>query len=260
MIACRCAPFLLLCVGQATGFLALQHITTSHPKIESNTVLGLWSQLDKVMDTFVIKTFFPTTDEKNNDTVLQVDPTKVLATFDLVQCTDSSLLILAHTSLINYLQLWGKQLELQPDKGLRTPITATDFRNTSQAYTYWDATLSDQNPILPKEVCTIPSNVSMTLKFRPPKRYLSYKEQKSMEKGVLPDRKGAKMDAWSPGGIQLFVEIVEKTNTTGPWQLRLEARRCDIDGDTVIKYSSERAIIRRLQEAIRIWIKVRAMT
>ena len=97
----------------------------------------------------------------------------------------------------------------------------------------------------------------MKIMFRPPKRYLSYKEQKGLEKGTMPDRKGGKVDAWSPGGIQLTVQVdILEQESAG---LRLIARRCDIDGDTIIKLTSERAIIRRLNEAIRIWKKVRAM-
>jgi len=105
-----------------------------------------------------------------------------------------------------------------------------------------------------------------------------------MEKGVLPDKKGAKVDAWSPGGIELIVSMVvvdadnidvttattvdnstihNGKHTNGKIQyyhLQLQALRCGIDEDTIIKYTSERAIIRRLQnEALPIWKKVRQM-
>jgi hypothetical protein len=112
----------------------------------------------------------------------------------------------------------------------------------------------------------------MKLIFRPPKRYLSYKEQKSMEKnGAMPDRKGAKVDAWSPGGVEIKVTTSTMTTTLGRKtnqnrnQILLQqqrtsvvgvtARRCDIDGDTVVKKTTERAIVRRLENAIRIWKK-----
>ena len=80
-----------------------------------------------------------------------------------------------------------------------------------------------------------------------------------MEKGVLPDRKGAKVDAWSPGGVELWVHTTSMESSSKLQNLHLLVRRCDIDGDTIIKYSSERAIVRRLKDAIRIWRKVREM-
>jgi len=225
--------------------------------------------------------------------IIEVDPNEILASFELMNFTDLSDLTKSHNSLTNYLQLWGRNLELHPEKGLTTPITATDFRDTTYSYSFLDGSNSmsstsrieeEENDsttddrVYPRRI-EIPRNVSMTLKFRPPKRYLSYKEQKNMERGVLPDRKGAKVDAWSPGGIQLLVHVVPQvaaqeetslssseeeellvlSSSLSSWRLLLEARRCDIDGDTVIKYSSERAIVRRLKEAVRIWLKVRGL-
>lgn len=85
-----------------------------------------------------------------------------------------------------------------------------------------------------------------------------------MEKnGVIPDRKGAKVDAWSPGGVEIRVimRTVIRPDKTPPNNnstrivLGVTALRCNIDGDTVIKKTSERAIVRRLENAIRIWKK-----
>lgn len=266
--------------------------------------------------------FFPSMDD---DVIVNVDPNELLASFEFPMPKEqqrkndnvevSSLLLLllrkSHESLRNYLQLWAKQLEVQPDKGLTTPITATDFKclvvasntngngngngtTSSVAYQFYSDS-DEQSPIQapaivaeasknvastggfaqspePRNIAEgelshssasiiLPPNVSMTLKFRPPKRYLSYKEQKGMEKGNLPDRKGAKVDAWSPGGVQLTVLVVPTSIELDSfdWKLVLEVRRCDIDDDTIIKYSSERAIVRRLTQAVRIWQKVRAM-
>jgi len=128
--------------------------------------------------------------------------------------------------------------------------------------------------------------------FRKTKRYLSRNEQRGLEKGQIPDRKGAKIDSWSPGGIHFIIqtlqyeeeeldneaELVEnepfvkevndnvhvmsiKLNQKKieMYELRLVAKRCDIDRDTVVKVSSERTIIRRLRDAIRIWNKMRSL-
>ncbi|OEU23586.1 hypothetical protein FRACYDRAFT_233761 [Fragilariopsis cylindrus CCMP1102] len=85
----------------------------------------------------------------------------------------------------------------------------------------------------------------------------NYKEQKSMEKnGSIPDRKNAKVDAWSPGGVQIeIININTSANKIKSSNIGIILRRCDIDGDTIIKRTTERAIIRRLDDAIRIWKK-----
>jgi hypothetical protein len=91
---------------------------------------------------------------------------------------------------------------------------------------------------------------------------LSYNEQNNLEKGKFPDRKGAKIDTWSPGGVELVFVIVADNGGVKQQDendvLQMVARRCDIDGDTIVKTRSEQTIVRRLNEAIRIWSKVRA--
>lgn len=156
-------------------------------------------------------------------------------------------------SLTNFLEVWAR-ITLQDDKGLTTPVSSTKFK-LAPDHTTTTANACKQD----SQTCT---STSMKLIFRPPKRYLSYKEQKSMEKGVLPDRKGAKVDAWSPGGVEIEVmatslPVAVLPTNTGERTIRIgvTARRCNIDGDTVVKKTSERAIVRRLENAIRIWEK-----
>jgi hypothetical protein len=99
----------------------------------------------------------------------------------------------AYESLTNYLQLWAFALEQDPN-ALATPITTCEF----QPHALRDGTPED---LVQKSTC-------MKIMLRPPKRYLSYKEQMDLEKGKLPDRKGAKVDSWSPGGIQCLLELL----------------------------------------------------
>ena len=195
------------------------------------------------------------------------DPKEVLAKFDLATLYNDDDVITSQESLVNYLQSWGRQLELSQDKSLPTPILVTDFRNVTRKYDEIDP------PTVTKS--HLPMELVMTLSFRPSKRYLSYKEQKGLEKGIIPDRKGAKVDAWSPGGVELILKLVEEEEKDEKnksqsleddavkehkvYHLMLSARRCDIDDDTIVKFSSERVIMRRLKEAIRIWLKVREM-
>ena len=195
----------------------------------SQTCLNIWNNLESLL--------FP------EQEIVQEDPHKILAQWQLDEAVSNNEenLTSALSSLTHFLELWAKQLE--GDKALATPITSSSkFQETLPTETSTNAT---------ENASAI--HLSLKLIFRPPKRYLSYKEQKSMEKGVLPDRKGAKVDAWSPGGVELV--IIESE----PRRLELVAKRCNIDGDTIIKFTSERAIVRRLEETIRIWKKVRAM-
>lgn len=170
------------------------------------------------------------------DDALKEEPVDPRLTFVNLTFPDDNVQA-ARQSLVFFLHQWAQQLAQNNDKQqLATPITTSDFT----------------------PVPMLNDTLRMTLMFRPPPRYLSYNEQKSMEKGVLPDRKGGKLDSKSPGGITIVV-TTEKMHDNGSCAVRLVAQRYGVDGDTIIKASSERAIIRRLNEALNIWQTVRAM-
>jgi len=274
------------------------------------------------VESFLVDAVFSTTDSSTGNTqeTNTVDPREELALFpSLESSTSRQELQNAKQSLENFLWLWARQLQQDPKAaGLATPILATSFQppraktNENDDKTKDDpigaairrykeqqekqlqlklqnggTNLGESEPLQPEEEEEDVQAHSMKLIFRPPKRYLSYKEQKGMEKGVLPDKKGAKVDAWSPGGIELIVSMVvvgadgdndiaagddsskchnnnvnnkNHDNSQQHYHLQLQALRCGIDEDTIIKYTSERAIIRRLQnEALPIWKKVRQM-
>jgi hypothetical protein len=168
------------------------------------------------------------------------DPEKELARFPtLATGEDTSV---ARNSLESFLRQWAVLLE--NDSSLATPVNSAPF-----------VTINSRDKAEFTDSADAKSS-SMKLMFRPPKRYLSYSEQKNLEKGVLPDRKGAKVDAWSPGGIEIFIQTVASSEGKVV-ELCLVAKRCGIDGDTIIKETSERKIVRRLNEAVRVWKKVR---
>lgn len=188
----------------------------------------------------------------------EVDPVKELALFPSLATGSFDDVALAHTSLESFICQWAFLLEkADGTEKLTTPITSTPFielRTTvadNDRATAKMSTTEDQ-----KEQNNASKTSGMKIMFRPPKRYLSRDEQKAMEKGTLPDRKGAKLDSKSPGGIQLLVQS-SKIAGKEEYELRLIGKRCAVDSDTVIKVKSERTIIRRLREAIRIWGKVR---
>jgi hypothetical protein len=166
-------------------------------------------------------------DIKEND-----DPHKVLAEYFNLASGHKKDIEQAHASLLSYLVRWARLLE--KEESLTTPI-----------------------------LCGTSEGGGLNISFRKAPRYLSYKEQKNLEKGKFPDRKGAKIDAWSPGGVELVFVVVddgkhEQQGNENNVELQMVARRCDIDGDTIVKARSEQTIVRRLNEAIRIWSKVRA--
>jgi hypothetical protein len=212
--------------------------------------MGLLNNLDR-LENVIYGALFPPVEEPT-----EKDPFKELACFESLVTGTETETNGAYDSLTNYLQLWAFALQQDP-KALATPITTSEFKQQQQQQV--NQLLEEDGSGSPDDLVddNVKKSTSMKIKFRPPKRYLSYKEQKGLEKGMMPDRKGGKVDAWSPGGIQLTVQLTILEQETA--ELRLVARRCDIDGDTIIKLTSERAIIRRLNEAIRIWKKVRAM-
>jgi hypothetical protein len=215
------------------------HASNTH---SSSLRMGLLNNLDR-LENVINGALFSSVEEPTKE-----DPSKELACFEnLVTGKETETeMKAAYESLTNYLQLWAFALQQDP-KAFATPITTSKFKQQQV-----------EQQFLEEDGNNIKKSTSMKIIFRPPKRYLSYKEQKGLEKGVMPDRKGGKSDAWSPGGIQLTVQV-EMILQQETAELRLVAKRCDIDGDTLIKRKSERAIIRRLNEAIRIWKKVRAM-
>jgi hypothetical protein len=208
--------------------------------------MGLFTSLDR-LENAIYGALFPNVEEPTKE-----NPFKELACFENLVTGKEIETNVAYDSLTKYLQLWAFALQQDP-KALATPITTSEFKQQVEQSLDEDG----NGPLEDLVDDNIKKSTCMKIMFRPPKRYLSYKEQKGLEKGRMPDRKGGKVDAWSPGGMQLTVQI--ETLEEESAELRLVAKRCDIDGDTIIKLTSERAIIRRLNEAIRIWKKVRAM-
>eukprot|EP00536_Pseudo-nitzschia_multiseries_P016241 jgi/Psemu1/45428/gm1.45428_g len=227
------------------------------PKTTTTAPTSFWNRLESIMFGFLDvdeSTNASETDDDDDD-----DPRLVLAHWDnLWECDGSTNNSSPVESLEHFLEVWARTT-LSNDRGLTTPVSCNKFRvpsaRKSPAAEMRARKAANRKSVDEEEEAStqLPSNArSMKLIFRPPKRYLSYKEQKSMEKGVLPDRKGAKVDAWSPGGIEIMIST-KTSEASNRAVLDVMVRRCDIDGDTVIKKTTERAIIRRLEDALRIW-------
>ena len=257
-------------IDEAEGWIHSTAVTSRtsnvlklRPKLKMQ--MNLLGNLEKVL----VGSIFP-----ENEIKLE-DPHKELAFFPHIttDCQTSEEVSIAHNSLVSFLLQWGKTLEkADGSEKLPTPIFCVPFVPKQEAIisvvNSTDAESQFQGQVI--------KTSAVKISFRKTKRYLSRNEQRGLEKGQMPDRKGAKIDAWSPGGILLIVQTVKYDSPNeasfdsiedmveseeGRFMLRLElrAKRCDIDGDTVVKLSSERTIIRRLRDAIRIWNKMRTL-
>lgn len=224
--------------------------------------MNLMDNLEKLL----IGSIFP------DDEIEKVDPYKEFVSFANLTIGSYTEVSIAHNSLNAFLLQWGRSLEKAegPEK-LPTPVFCTPFVPKPWAGKDQDeiAKLSsneNNNDISIDDRSSVIKTSYVKISFQKTKRYLSRSEQKGLEKGQVPDRKGGRIDSWSPGGIILILETVAaksdinaETFEAARHELRLGAKRCDIDGDTVVKKSSERTIIRRLRDAIRIWNKMRTL-
>lgn len=241
--------------------------------------MSLIDTLEKLM----ITTIFPEDDE----IIKTEDPNKELAFISDLAVGTSAEIAFAQKSLASFLLQWGKALaRAEGSEKLATPIYCIPFSPKSVTSMTTSSTTSKQDmPSIrttTEEKSILVENVVKTsgvkISFLRQKRYLSMNEQREMEKGRLPDRKGAKIDSKSPGGVLFLIQITSCCDTSTPTrtdmiaednpsiihdgeqhQLQLIAKRCDIDDDTIVKVASERTIIRRLNDAIRVWKKMRSL-
>lgn len=228
--------------------------------------LQLQMNLMDNLEQLLIGSIFP------DDEIEKADPNKEFVTFANLTIGSYAEVSIAHNSLNAFLLEWGRALEKArgPEK-LPTPVFCTPFVPKPWAGKDQDeiAKLSSNEKNNGVSICDLSSVIKTSyvkISFQKTKRYLSRNEQRGLEKGQVPDRKGGRIDSWSPGGIILILETVAAQSDVkaesfeaARHELRLSAKRCDIDGDTVVKKSSERTIIRRLRDAIRIWNKMRSL-
>lgn len=86
--------------------------------------------------------------------------------------------------------------------------------------------------------------------------YRSKEEERQMEREI-PSKSATKKDQVTTmrqkkqGGVEILVE--EVASKEGLHQLRVRAKRCNMDDDTVLKEMSEATILKSLEEATRIW-------
>lgn len=152
-----------------------------------------------------------------------------------------------YDQLSEYLKEWASLLA-STGKGLTTPIRAET-----------DTGLDPTSMVTPANSRTILYQVGVRLLFLPTntgKNYVSREEEARRE------REGRKTTKASPkiakeGGIDVVVEIVNLPGMDGRearQQLRVRARRTNYAPDAIIKELSETTIVKRLEDAIQVFV------
>ena len=139
-------------------------------------------------------------------------------------------------SLQDYLKKWAKLLEEDPKgMGLTTKVKAV---------------VPTFSPPVKEQVTTegVKFLTSVQLLFQPPSGGTGYgdKDDKKDDGGNNNANKKKKKKA-AEGGV----EVVVLEEASG--RLKILARRCNMDEDTMVKEMSEQAILDELKKAIRIW-------
>lgn len=153
--------------------------------------------------------------------------------------------------LVEYLKEWGDLLA-SSGKGLTTPI------RSSHGFLYETRTMVPPRTILKQD--------GVQLLFLPTatgKKYMSRDEEMERDKvrrGGASGGSSSTETATQPrkmaqeGGIDVVVEAVLKPQQSESY-LRVRARRCNYADDAIIKELSETTIVKRLEDAMNVWMK-----
>ncbi|KAG7343243.1 hypothetical protein IV203_021188 [Nitzschia inconspicua] len=152
----------------------------------------------------------------------------VLGTFD-IKGKDSS--TVAFDSLNDYIENKWAQLFVNGNIKLTTPVVLESLSSPAM----------DEDVAMAKGV---------RLLFKKIDTGYQSKEEEDKEKTNKNDnrKRNKEEDGPSQGGVEILVERLK-----GSGQLRVRARRCEIDEDTTIKEMSEETIVHELKTAIDVW-------
>jgi len=138
--------------------------------------------------------------------------------------------------LVEYLKEWA---ELMPDyKRLTTPVRVEVSTQPPNAY----EKVSERAGV---SLLYMPTNTG--------KAYLSKEEERVREQQTGSSSSGGAKNNLQmkkmkkEGGVEVLTEV------TSDGELRVRARRCNMGDDTVVKEISEETILKRLEEAIKVW-------
>lgn len=161
----------------------------------------------------------------------------VLGTFDIPASLSTS--TTAFESLSDYLQNKWARLLVDGNIALTTPVKVESIGASSSPSSDDD---DDEDVKMVKGVRLLFQKVNTGYQDK------EREERKKESKDGGDDKKKRRVP--SQGGVEILVEQLKSSG-----QLRVRARRCAIDEETVIKEMSEETIVRELQTAIDVWKK-----
>lgn len=196
-----------------------------------NATLSAVGAVDGTVDTEVWDDFF-----------LRLDGPELWRSEELA--TDYVELETKFEGLASYMEQWsGRFNNGAKGTGLTTPVTVSPSRFRNEP-----------------EVPNVIRKYGVCLEFKITTTGAAYKsksEERELEKMSGKQQKSGQplttLKQKKEGGIEILVEEVSKED--GKFELRVRAKRCNMDDNTVIKEMSEETILKRLNEAIQAWKK-----
>ncbi len=150
--------------------------------------------------------------------------------------------------LASYMNEWSDRFNNgAKGTGLTTPVT-----------------VSPSNFIGEDEISTLRQRYGVRLEFKQTNTGSSYKsksEERELERQRPAGASNAPPSKFKPlrqkkeGGVEIICE--ELSSGDGQFELRVRAKRCNMDDSTVVKELSEETILKRLGEAVGVWKKER---
>ncbi len=186
------------------------------------------------------------------DWFLQLDGPELWRRESLRSSTDDNESIIDHKfeQLANYISEWSDMFNNgAKGTGLTTPVSVVAGKYDME-----------------NESSTIRSKYGLRLEFKQTMTGSSYKS-KDEEKRVESQRSDSSYTSNKPqqqpvsskrqrreGGVEILVE--QTVDVNGKFDLRVRARRCNMDDNTVVKELSEETILKQLSKAVEVWMKL----
>jgi len=169
------------------------------------------------------------------------DGTTLALIDDVVAVADDVDVDAKYNSLVDYVvNKWSQLLVDDPKRmKLTTPVVAVPSPSPSAAEGGDDD--GGITVLASKGVQLVFQNIDTGYKSRKEEEEEEEERGKEQKKQKKPKKEG---------GVEIVVEKVQKGETKS---IRVTARRCNVDDDTVLKEMSEDAIVKELRKAIGVW-------
>ncbi len=191
-------------------------------------------------------------EEEWEDWFLRLDGPELWRSDIIVEGDDEAVIDRKFEELASYMSEWSDRFSNgAKGTGLTTPVTVSP------------STFIGEDGV---SISTLRQRYGVRLEFKQTNTGSSYKS-KSEERELEQQRPAGAANAnagaskFKPlrqkkeGGVEIICEELSSGN--GKFELRVRARRCNMDDATVVKELSEETILKRLGEAVEVWKKER---